>query len=243
MKFKSTETHRFFVPPDMIALDRVVFPTEETRHASKVLRLTKGDRVIVIDGVGGTYYCELEIITSKSAIATIHSREMNVAEPMHQIRMSVGLLKQSARWETFLEKAVELGASQITPLVSSRMQKQSFNRRRAEAILISAVKQSGRSRIPTLDEPTLFEDVISLEADCKIICHEQSSESERLLDVLAGKPSTVSMLIGPEGGFSQEEITEARAKGWKEVWLGERRLRTETAAVAALAIANQYLEL
>ena len=109
--------------------------------------------------------------------------------------------------------------------------------------MIAAVKQSGRSRIPTLDEPTQLEDITPDEADCKIICHEQSSESERLLDVLAGKPSTVSMLIGPEGGFSQEEITEARAKGWKEVWLGERRLRTETAAIAALAIANQYLEL
>jgi 16S rRNA (uracil1498-N3)-methyltransferase len=239
----STPKHRFFVPPDLISDDRIVFPTEEARHASKVLRLGIGNEVTVVDGAGGTYVAEIEVITGKGTIARILSKTMDVAEPDFYVHIGVGLLKQSSRWEMFLEKAVELGASRITPLVTQRMQKISFNQRRAEAIVIAALKQSGRSRLPILDPPTKFSKVIqeTSSLSCRMICHEASSDAPRIQQLMNSRPDSIGILVGPEGGFTDEEITKALGAGWKDIWLGERRLRTETAAVAALSVVTQAL--
>jgi len=240
----STVKHRFYVPSDLISGDRIVFPIEEARHAFKVLRLVVGNEVTVIDGVGGTYIAQMEVMTGKGAIGKIVKKDVDVAEPDYFVHVGVGILKQASRWETFLEKAVELGASRITPLLTSRTQKIKFNERRAEAILIAALKQSGRSRLPILDRPmtlsALFEHTTQLEA--KLICHEASVDAQRLVSALESHPKSVGILVGPEGGFSDEEIVLAKAHEWTEVWLGERRLRTETAAMASLSVITQMLD-
>ena len=243
MKRRATETHRFYVSTDFVAADRIVFPIEEARHAAKVLRLIPGDEVVVVDGQGRTYFCTLETVRPKGTIAIINSQEDDLGEPPYFIHIGVGILKQAARWETFLEKAVELGVSRVTPIVSSRIQKHSFNRRRSDAILIAALKQSGRSRLPVLDEPMGIQTIMgSMTADCKMICHEQSTSSFRIPGLISGDVKRVGILIGPEGGFSDEEIILAESLDWKTVWLGERRLRTETAAMAVLAVVSQLLD-
>lgn len=239
----NTEKHRFFVPPDQITSDKIVFSTEEARHATKVLRIAIGDKVTVIDGVGGTYTAEMEVVGTKGAIASILSKEIDLGESNYSVHMVVGMIKHASRWETFIEKAVELGATRITPLISERMQKSAFNERRAWAIIIAAMKQSGRSRIPALDSPTKFKKLMedtSL-SGVKMICHESSPDAPSIGAVLSGIPNQVHILVGPEGGFTSEEVSLANELGWRTVWMGERRLRTETAAISALAVTTQWL--
>lgn len=233
--------HRFFVTPDLITTDRIVFPTEEARHASKVLRLTIGDEVIVVDGVGGTYLAEIETVTNKGTVASIRTKTMDEGEPTFFIHIGVGILKQASRWEMFLEKAVELGVSRITPLMTDRMQKNAFNARRAEAICIAALKQSGRSRLPLLDPPTKFSNMLKAtsELSCRMICHEASTDAPRISSFLQDRPQRVGLLVGPEGGFTDDEVRTAQKAGWSNIWLGDRRLRTETAAIAALSVVSQ----
>lgn len=239
----NTSKHRFFVNPELITADRIVFPTEEARHASKVLRLGIGDEVTVVDGAGGTYLAAIEVITNKGTVARILSKTMEESEPGFYVHIGVGLLKQASRWEMFLEKAVELGVSRITPLVTQRMQKIAFNQRRAEAICIAALKQSGRSRLPVVDSPTKFVKMIegSKALSCRMICHEASDNAPRMLNLLKDRPQSVGLLVGPEGGFTDEEVSVALQAGWSDVWLGERRLRTETAAIAALSVVSQAI--
>lgn len=243
LKTMNTEKHRFFVPIDLITEDRIVFPIEEARHATKVLRIAKGDLVTVIDGAGGTYTAEMEVVGNKGAIAAIVSKEVGLGESTYAVRMSVGMIKHAARWETFLEKAVELGVTRITPLISERMQKSAFNERRAWAIMIAALKQSGRSKLPQLDQPTKIKKLLQEEVgeEVKMICHESSPDAPSISKLLRADTSNVHILVGPEGGFSQEEITLANEAGWTTVWMGERRLRTETAAITSLAVVSQYL--
>lgn len=264
----STEKHRFYAPPDQIAGDVAVFTEEESRHVIKVLRLGVGDVVTVVNGDGLTCRAELEMISKRSVLARILERKEEVGEPSFDLHIGLSVLNQPTRWETFLEKAVENGCTRITPLVSQRTQKVKFNRRRLESILVSALKQSERSRLPVLDDPTSFESLMkefSREAESdqfvKLICHESRPDGVRLGHLLSQVPAQAqldgdsksktalehpkqkwSVLVGPEGGFSEEEVERAVSSGWKSVWLGERRLRAETAAMTVISVISQSLD-
>ena len=152
----STEKHRFYAPPDQIAGDVAVFTEEESRHVIKVLRLGVGDVVTVVNGDGLTCRAELEMISKRSVLARILERKEEVGEPSFDLHIGLSVLNQPTRWETFLEKAVENGCTRITPLVSQRTQKVKFNRRRLESILVSALKQSERSRLPVARRSNFF---------------------------------------------------------------------------------------
>ena len=233
--------HRFYAPIEHITPDHVVLPKEEARHATKVMRLSEGAEITVVDGTGGTYQIVLDIATPKQVVGRIVHREMNVGEAQTQIHVGMSLLKQASRWETFLEKAVELGCSRISPIVSERTIKAKFNRRRAESILIAALKQSGRSRLPQLDDPISFDDMLESpnDGETALICHEIRQDSSSLTGAIQDAGKSIHVLVGPEGGYSMNEVEKAVGMGWKPVWMGPRRLRAETAAIAALSVISQ----
>lgn len=230
-------TTTFYAPPSHIENSRVVLPDDEARHAVRVLRHGPGDEIVVVDGAGGRYRVRLTETDKRSAAGEIVAAEREVGEPSYRLRVGLGTLKNASRFETFAEKAVELGVSEIVPLVTERTERMSLKAQRMENILVAAMKQSGRSRLPTLTEPQPLADVLAASSGVCILCHESADPEAMLPTVLsrAEDARAISVLVGPEGGFSEEEVAAAEEAGWTVASLGPRRLRAETAAIVAAA--------
>lgn len=236
--------HRFHASPASVSADRIVLGEDEARHAGKVLRLTEGDLILVVDGAGATHEVVLETVSGKQVAGRILSTQLEVGEPQNELHVALAVLHQPARWETFLEKAVELGCTRITPLMTARTQPGRLKERRLESIMISALKQCERSRLPRLDPPMPLDEVLSMGGSLRMICHEALTDGRSLSGLLSdgtGLPAGPRrVLIGPEGGFTDEEVARAQGLGWTAVWLGQRRLRAETAAMLAAAVLSQW---
>lgn len=211
---------------------------DEARHAIKVLRLGIGDEIAVVDGAGGWYRVRIDTVDRDGLVATILERMQDVGEPACELTVAIGLLKQQTRFETFLEKAVEFGVTRVVPIMTERGQSGSLNMKRCRRILIAGLKQSLRSRLPRLTEPKAFNAVLLEDADVRLIAHEDASLEDSVLkhaDALRNARSC-HVLIGPEGGFADSEIDRAQKAGWTMVSLGDARLRTETAGMAAASV-------
>lgn len=230
-------TTHFYVPPERIHGDRIALPLDEARHAVRVLRLAAGDELLAVDGEGGWYRVELDHVDRSTAAGHIVERRSEVGEPPYRLTLATGLIKNRGRFETFLEKAVELGVREIVPLITQRTEKESLRQERATNILVAAMKQCGRSRLPDLREPTSLEELLARPVELGLCCHESPDTDAPLLHVLEreGRPTAVTAMVGPEGGFTAAEIAAARSAGYTIVSLGPRRLRAETAAMAAAA--------
>ena len=219
-----------------------MFPDEEARHAFKVLRLSIGDVVTVVDGAGGVFNVRMETVARGKAIGTIESRIESEAESPVRVTVALSLLKHAGRYETFLEKAVELGVHEIVPLQTDRTEKSNFRRQRAESILVSALKQSERAQLPVLRDVTRLKQVLEEADGCRLIAHEGNGPEDHIRHHLDAGTKRVTVLVGPEGGFSDREMGMAVAAGWIPVWLGPRRLRAETAAMAVAGFIIMSLE-
>jgi 16S rRNA (uracil1498-N3)-methyltransferase len=232
-------TTSFYAPPSAIREGAyVVLPDDEATHAVRVLRKRPGDEIVVVDGVGGWHRVRLDHADRKSASGPILETRRDVGEPAYTLSIGLALLKNRSRFETFLEKAVELGVREVIPLRTHRTEKGQFKVQRAEQLLIAAMKQCGRSRLVRLAPLQSLAVVLGQDdAELTLIAHEQTAPEESLARVLAAHPAVPSLrvLIGPEGGFRDEEITEAQQAGYMPVSLGLRRLRAETAALVAAA--------
>jgi 16S rRNA (uracil1498-N3)-methyltransferase len=239
---------RFFVPPERICEGRITIEGQELIHAAQVMRRRKGDVVTVMDGASKEYTARIVSIDDRKCIAEIlDERAADTEVPVH-ITLCQAMIKP-ARFEVVLEKATELGASSIVPIISeycSHREKELSSSRRARwcAILKSAACQSGRAVVPDLREPMTFASAIESFSGSKILLfspsHDSVTVAKGLEDVrLAG---SCSLFLGPEGGFSPDEIALARSRGIPLISLGKRILRAETAAIAALALAVAAIE-
>jgi 16S rRNA (uracil1498-N3)-methyltransferase len=184
------------------------------------------------------------------AICSIEEILPNFGESNRNVMLIQGLISQPSRWEFLLEKGTELGATVIQPVTTERTERNSFNRERSERILRAAVKQTKRSRIPELREISSLGDAVSgaiSEGRRVILLHEsvvagfpslhpQGSAGTAPLQNAFDGGEPIAIAVGPEGGFSDDEVTMALHCGAEIVSLGPRRLRAETAAIAALAI-------
>lgn len=215
-----------------------MLPEEEAHHAARVLRKQPGDEIIVVDGEGGWHRVRLMQVDRQGVGGMIVETQHGVGEPAYQLTVGLGLLKNRNRFETFLEKAVELGVGRIVPLQTARTEKESLREQRAENILVAAMKQSGRSRLTKLMEPQPLDAFLRADtAGRLLICHERAEESRTLLQALAeGLPERLAILTGPEGGFTEDEVDSVLAEGGEVVSLGPRRLRAETAALVAASV-------
>lgn len=229
-------TTLFYASPDAFHEGAVDFPEDEARHLAKVLRHSPGDEVEVVDGAGGRHTVRLIQVDRQRVRGQVLSTRHEVNEPPFHLTVGLATLKNAARFETFVEKAVELGVSAITPLATARTERQRARHGRLRNIMVAAMKQSGRSRLPELSEPQELGAVIRQRGGLRIICHEAAEAEAALMNRLAawaGEPITI--LVGPEGGFTENEVADAVAQGWAPAALGSRRLRAETAAMAAAA--------
>ncbi len=202
----------------------------------KVLRHGPDDILVVVDGEGNWYQVRV-LETGKTYLqGVILEHRKEVGEPRYHLTLGLALLKQMARFEWALEKAVELGVREIIPLRTEHTERTVFKRERLQRVLIAAMKQCGRSRLPHLRDPVALKSLLQEPLEGKrYMAHEKASEG--MLDTFrkAENPQKLCVLVGPEGGFSKGEVQLASQQGWELVALGYRRLRAETAAVAVAA--------
>ncbi len=230
-------TTRFYAPPAAIRQGAYLeLPEDEAAHAARVLRKRVGDEIVAVDGEGGWYRVRLDRVERRAAAGVILETRRDVGEPPYDLRIGLALLKNRSRFETFLEKAVELGVGAVLPLLTERTEAAHFRPQRAEKLLIAAMKQCGRSRLVRLEAPQPLDRVLrSTDAEAAFIAHEQTGTAHSLAHALNGQASarTLLVLIGPEGGFTDAEVAAAQQAHCAPVSLGPRRLRAETAALVA----------
>lgn len=233
---------QLFFHPDIAENDgQIIFPKDESRHIVKVLRKKEGDLLNVTNGKGILFKTEILSINSNQCLAKVLEKETEPT-PAYHLHLAVAPTKMNDRYEWFLEKATEIGVREITPVICEHSERKVIKLNRYERVLQSAMKQSLHLTIPQLNREQAFSEFITSEIKGdKFIAHCEEKEKRSLKSVMKpGSHSTI--LIGPEGDFSSEEIEEAIRNGWIPVSLGNSRLRTETAAIVAChtaALANE----
>jgi 16S rRNA (uracil1498-N3)-methyltransferase len=230
----------FYVPPERIHGDEVTFPPEEVRHLVFVLRKTRGDRVRAVDGKGTVHEVELVSLTRKEAKGRILRSERRTGESACEVTLATGVLK-GERFDWLVEKAVELGVRSIVPFLSegTLIKPNAPRVRRWRNLAIAAMKQSGRSVLPDVDEFRNLEYVMkgASSHDLRLAAHpgEGSVTMPEIFRSLPHPPKSALLLVGPEGGFAQSEISLLKENDFIFVTLGPRRLRAETAGMVSLA--------
>ena len=229
-------TTNFYAPPSSIRGQRVVLPEDEARHVRTVLRGREGDEMTVVDGDGGWYRVEVTHVAPEQVVGTIVAEREEVGEPAVDVTVALGLLKKRSRFETFAEKAVELGVRRIVPLRTRRTERDSIREERLRSVMVAAMKQCRRSWLPDLADPQSPEALPGAPAaSVKLVCHAGDGAVPIQQAVSEAAPvASALVLVGPEGGFAPSEVEEAVASGCRPVSLGARRLRAETAGLAAL---------
>jgi len=206
---------------------------EETRHAVRVLRLNAGNQIDITDGKGIQAKAVITEISKRSC--TFEILDQTKEEQQFLPKVAIAPTKSIDRFEWFLEKAVELGVSEICPILCSNSERRIIKHERSEKILLAAIKQSQRSWMPKLHPLTRFEDFIENTQDTLLITHCREGKKTPLSNKL-NRDSW--LLIGPEGDFTEVEIDLTLKKPAIEIDLGESRLRTETAGIFALSVMN-----
>ena len=228
---------QLFYAPE-ITLPRYTLPEEESKHCVRVLRMEPGDELHLTDGRGSMYRCKVVDANAKRCTVEVVEHMLEYQKPDYELTMAVAPTKIIDRFEWFLEKATEVGISEIYPIECEHSERRQIKHDRELKVVTSAVKQSLKAYHPVLHDMTPVRDVVSMPFDGeKFIAHCNSALGEReYLGKLLKKGGKVLILIGPEGDFSPEEITFALQNGFKPISLGRERLRTETAAVVATVV-------
>jgi 16S rRNA (uracil1498-N3)-methyltransferase len=208
------------------------FDKEESRHIIKVLRKKDSDILHVTNGLGLLFETEITLASDNKCIVEVLSITKS-PEPKFHLHLAVAPTKMNDRFEWFLEKATEIGIQEITPIICDRSERKVINLERFEKIVLSAMKQSNETYLPKLNEAISFKEFVKQQnKGLQLIAHCEETDKKSLKDIL--KPNeSVTMLIGPEGDFSEKEIALALENNYQPVTLGNTRLRTETAAIVA----------
>ena len=208
------------------------FDKEESRHIIKVLRKKDSDILHVTNGLGLVFETEITLASDNKCIVEVLSITKS-PEPKFRLHLAVAPTKMNDRFEWFLEKATEIGIQEITPVFCDRSERKVVNKERFEKIILSAMKQSNETYLPKLNDAISFKEFIKQKNEgLQLIAHCEETDKKSLKEVL--KPNeNVTLLIGPEGDFSEKEIALALENNFQPVMLGNTRLRTETAAVVA----------
>lgn len=205
---------------------------DTAHHLVQVVRVSVGDQIALTNGKGVSTTATILEVSKKKCVVQTEKYTIHPA-PKRRVTIAVGLLKNKSRLEWFFEKATELGVTHFQPLITNRSERQHFRADRMEAIVLSAMLQSRQYFLPVVSNPVSFESFIQQEhSEMRLIAHCENDERKIPLHTLKFADS-VSILIGPEGDFTKDEIASATAKGYQTVAIGDTRLRTETAALAA----------
>jgi 16S rRNA (uracil1498-N3)-methyltransferase len=211
-----------------------LFSREETGHCLKVLRMRRGDTLVFTDGKGNLYEGVIVSDNPSGMTASVTSVIIKAGKSDYRLHIAISPLKNDDRLEWFIEKAVETGIEEITPVLCQRTEKRRIRRERLEGIMLSAMKQSLRRYLPTLNEPTLFREfVMENHIGRKLIASCDEDFERKSITSAFSRKEDVLVLIGPEGDFTSDETRLAIEHGFIPVHIGPGRLRTETAGIAA----------
>jgi 16S rRNA (uracil1498-N3)-methyltransferase len=226
----------FYIPFIDPSQEEFAFDENTSKHIVQVLRMKKGDVVQLTDGIGNLLTATITDDHKKKCV--VKKEHGHYIDRHHKkITVVISLLKNTSRFEWFLEKATEIGITEIIPLISERTEKQHFRSERMKNILVSAMLQSQQAWLPVLHEPMNFEKIILESAhEQKFIAHCIPGNKSELSASVNKNISSQIILIGPEGDFTDEEIGLAVQHHFIPVALGETRLRSETAAMVAATI-------
>jgi 16S rRNA (uracil1498-N3)-methyltransferase len=239
---------RFFAPLNSFSDNSVVLSVDESRHLREVLRLREGDEVSVFDGEGREFSCLVSDVGRGSSSARLDVREeVTPASPESPLvlTLAVALLK-GEKFDLVVQKATELGVHEIVPLLAARSDVRLRDAHdgekrvaRWQRLAIEACKQSGRARIPRIHSPIEFSELMQRQPTSEEVRLMFSERDGSGLAAIAGdgqQPSAITALVGPEGGWDDDEISLAAKSGWAVVTLGGRIVRAETAAIAIVAL-------
>lgn len=226
---------QFYAPPEQISDPQIELTGQEAHHVLNVLRYGPGDEIVVTDGVGGRYHAKISRTGKDGLVAEIKDYEKIADLAERSIVVAFGAIKHRPRLEFAVEKAVELGATEIAIFPGRYSERGRVRTDRLEGLVLSAMKQSLRTLLPKVKMFKDLDSVVSQYRDYKIaIAHEKSRNKPGIPGSFGGE-NRLLLLIGPEGGFSDEEVALAASAGGVIVSLGDYRLRTETAVIAFLS--------
>lgn len=244
--------YQFFVDDAQIGKEFITITGSDVNHIKNVLRMKPGEKIRVSNQKGQDYFCSIIELGDDFVQADILDSEAANTELSSKIYLFQALPKGD-RMETVIQKAVELGVHEIIPVamkycvVKLDAKKAENKRKRWQAIAESAAKQSKRSLIPVVHEVMSFNEALSYAKECKVNLvpyeNERGMEATKEAVLELKKDDTISVMIGPEGGFSEEEIELVKEENMKIISLGKRILRTDTAAIATLSMLMLQLEM
>ena len=252
---KKMSRRRFYAPPGAFSDDEklVTLAADEARHLRDVLRLGRGDEAFVFDGEGREFRCRVEEARRDGAILSI-LESVPPARPESTLQLTLWLaLLKGEKFDLAVQKATELGVMLVVPVVTKladvRLRDARDARKRVERwqrIALEAAKQSGRARVPEVSAPIIFAEQAekNFHADDELRLMFAERDGESLAEVVSldkARPSKASVLVGSEGGWTDEEIERGRACGWRIVTLGGRTLRAETAAIVAVTLVQHLM--
>ncbi|OFX82342.1 MAG: 16S rRNA (uracil(1498)-N(3))-methyltransferase [Bacteroidetes bacterium GWF2_33_16] len=226
-----------FYTPDLSGLNYTLDETE-SKHCTRVLRLTNKDIVHLIDGKGGFHKAEIIDPNPKRCTVQIIESIKDVGKRNHYLHIAIAPTKNMDRFEWFIEKATEIGIDEITPLLCEHSERKVIKTDRLEKIIIAAMKQSKKAYKPQINGMTEIRQFLSQNFNGdKFIAHCEDYQKNQLKTIY-NKGNNALILIGPEGDFSPEEIQLSKDNAFIEISLGDSRLRTETAGIVACHTIN-----
>jgi 16S rRNA (uracil1498-N3)-methyltransferase len=217
--------------------DIIELSPQESRHCAKVLRLKPGDEVAFTDGNGMRCFAKLVSTGFGLATASVFRREIISPRPF-QLHMAVAPTKNIDRYEWFIEKATECGVDEITPIVCAQSERTVVKHERLEKIMVAAMKQSQRAYLPKLNDAIKLDQFIKQDFQGQSFIAHCDQKEGISLKVAYTPGQSATILIGPEGDFSTQEIKQALVSGFRAISLGNNRLRTETAALVSCVEVN-----
>lgn len=231
---------QLFYSPDITPNALCTLDPEESRHAVRVLRLRQGDPIAVADGCGTLHHCTILEANDKACVVEAINSEFRTQNSELKIHLAVAPTKNPSRMEWLVEKAVEMGVGGIILLQCDHSERTFLKTERLQKIALSAMKQSLRTVLPAIHEAVGFREWIGSvrDSELRLIAHCEADQPRTPLGEALKPGQAATVLIGPEGDFSPEEIALALQCGFQPVSLGPSRLRTETAALYAVAAFN-----
>jgi 16S rRNA (uracil1498-N3)-methyltransferase len=224
---------QIFYAPD-ISGTSYTLDERESKHSIRVLRMTRGTSVRLIDGKGNLFEGVIDNPDQGRCSIKITGVTGDFEKRSYKLHIAISPLKNPERFEWFIEKCVEIGIDEITPIICRNTEKPGIKSERINNIIISAMKQSVKPLRPTLNEACSFESFTGRNLTGKrMIAHCNTAFERKMISECCNKGDDAVILIGPEGDFSGEEISIAMSRGFSPIHLGQSRLRTETAGITA----------
>lgn len=231
----------YYTPKEYISSGSLTIVDDEAKHLGKVLRKNAGDEIFVTDGLGNLYRVKIGSAAKSLIECSILEKLPGINEPKTKVTLYQSLIKNPDRFEFSIEKSVELGVYEIFPIITEHTINKTTNKvERWQSIALSAMKQSQRCLLPKVNTPLQFADaVVSCKADIKLIADETAgkdhSNDDKGFPKYTGTDS-IAVFVGPEGGFTPDEIQHAVTNGFERLSLGPRKFRSETASLLALGL-------